>query len=309
MSLIDATPRISIIIPVFNDLKSLKKVIQAVIAQDYPKDKVEVIVVDNGSTEKIKDYLSEINDNNILFIEELNYKGSPYSCRNRGIEKSTGEVIVLLDATCIPGQGWLYSGIQELIQSSADFVGGDVQFDVSETPSIAEIYDATMNVRMDLAIRQRNCAFTANLFIKKKLFDRIGMFPEGIRSGGDVRWTKKATKNGAVLTYSKSAVVLKKTRNKKQIFAKKRRTSEFQTIKWVDIGAKYLFLRHLKAFLKLVLLPPSLNRIDYKNRLTPTQYQNIPWLKFRIWFLDYRLRIVEGFGIIRGAIKYLISKI
>lgn len=305
MSVISDYPTVSVIIPVFNDLQALKKVIPAIFSQDYSLELVEIFIVDNGSAEPIEDYILSLESEQVHFIKETTYLGSPYSCRNRGIEQATGEIIILLDATCIPTEGWLNNGIKHLINHECDILGGDVQFYFSDNPDTAEVIDAATSVRMEWSINTRKCAYTANLFIKKKWFDIIGLFPEGIRSGGDVRWTKKATNSGASICYSKEAAILKSTRKKKQLLNKKWRTATFQTQKWIDLNANYIILRHVKAFLKLALIPPSPKRIQDVQKLKSDNDLQISFLSFRVWLLDYRLRITEGFGILVGGLKYL----
>lgn len=88
-----AARRISVIMPCFNAEKYLHDAISSVFAQTYQD--VELVVVDDGSTDRSRDILRCYGDR-ILLIEESN-KG-PYPARNRGIEASSGEFIAFLDA-------------------------------------------------------------------------------------------------------------------------------------------------------------------------------------------------------------------
>ena len=60
---------------------------------------------------------------------------------------------------------------------------------------------------MEESIKTRGVAKTANLLIKSIIFQKIGLFPEKIRSGGDVIWTRKAVDAGFKLVYCKNSVV------------------------------------------------------------------------------------------------------
>src|SRR5690606_18254440 len=74
-----------------------------------------------------------------------------------------------------------------------------------------EIIDATINIKMKEAI-ERGVAKTASLFVRREVIETIGVFPEGIRSGGDVLWTGKATDKGYILLYEPNSVVYKQAR-------------------------------------------------------------------------------------------------
>jgi glycosyltransferase AglE len=213
------TPSVSVIIPVFNDATDLKLTLVALQQQDYARDQLEIIVVDNGSSDQSITIAQQFT--NVHVICEHHYIGSPYSARNRGLEIAKGQIIALLDATCLPTRQWVSSAIKALIQRDADLVGGEVSFRfVADVPSLGEMCDAISNINMRDSILENDYAKTANLFIKKEVFDKIGYFPEGLRSGGDVRWTKKATENGFVLIYSQEAEVIKKARPFKELLKK-----------------------------------------------------------------------------------------
>src|SRR5690606_14677185 len=149
------------------------------------------------------------------------------SCRNRGIEIAKGAVIVLLDATCVPTEDWLFNGIKFLQETDADIVGGNVLFDFEGKMTAGKIYDSLTNIKMKESI-EKGIAKTANLFIKRSAFDKVGMFPEGIRSGADVRWTYRATSNGLKLMFCPEAVVMKPARGFKELIKKQWRVGSHQ---------------------------------------------------------------------------------
>src|SRR5690625_6725124 len=69
-------------------------------------------------TEKVK----------LILLSERNRLNSPYSARNRGVEKATGDILIFVDANSIPEAGWLREGVRCMIQSGADLVAGHVNF-------------------------------------------------------------------------------------------------------------------------------------------------------------------------------------
>ncbi|ADJ13947.1 glycosyltransferase [Halalkalicoccus jeotgali] len=196
-------PFVSVIIPAYNGAERLKKVLNALQGQTYPDDRFEVLVVDNGSTDRTPEVIAQ---SPFQGYEETDVQG-PYAARNTGIKHSKGEIIALLDATCIPNSDWLEAGIECFGDKSIDLVGGQVTFDLGDDPSPAEIYDSKGNVQMERNIRERNVAKTGNLFFRRDVFETIGPFPHDLRSGGDVLWTGKATRSGFNLVYCADAEV------------------------------------------------------------------------------------------------------
>ncbi len=90
-------PRVSVIIPTWNDKVSLINSIKSVFAQSF-KD-LEIIVIDDGSTDNTKEIIKELSDkdNRIKYFYQEN-SGHPSGPRNLGIEKAEGEYVALLDS-------------------------------------------------------------------------------------------------------------------------------------------------------------------------------------------------------------------
>lgn len=285
------TPFVSIIIPVFNNLDGLNRALQSIKKQTYPIDRFETIVIDNGSVISPRRITEE---NNAIFLEEHHFLNSPYSARNRGLEVAKGEIIVLLDTTCEPAEIWLEEGVKA-IQSGCDLVGGNVVFDVTGKSSLGDMYDSLVNIRMKESVLKRNVAKTTNLFIHKKVFDSIGWFPEGLRSGGDVLWTGKATRSGFELCFSESAKVVMKTRGLKQLVSKQYRVAKGMPKIWKEQGG------FLSNFIKkgiLFWLPPNPVQL-----IKFIESNNTLFIKKRIiglFFVGYLLRIVSGAGVWAG---------
>ena len=85
--------KVSIIIPVHNASKYLKKCLDSLIGQDY--ENIEIIAVENGSNDNSLDILNEYKDK--IRIEVLE-KGNLGNARNRGIEVSSGEYLCFVDS-------------------------------------------------------------------------------------------------------------------------------------------------------------------------------------------------------------------
>ncbi len=185
----------SIIIPVYDDLAELKGLIPKILRQSFNLNEVEIIVVENGNTKSVEEYCSSIQE--VIYISESQHLGSPYSCRNRGIEKAKGKYLIFLDSTCHPIPTWLSAIHKRIDNSDAEMIAGNVSFRFrKEEPTIAELIDSKINIKMEESVKLKGVAKTANLIVKAEIFEEVGLFDEGVRSGGDIDWTKKAVESG-----------------------------------------------------------------------------------------------------------------
>lgn len=284
-------PIISVIIPFFNNQDEVIKIEEKLRNQTYPSTNVELIFIDNGSDNQFNFPESFLSRN--ILLEESEHVNSPYSARNRGIEQSKGEVLVFVDANSTPEENWLEEGVSSLLDSNADIVGGKVLFDFQDQITAGKIVDALTSINMRKAIQERDAAYTANLFVKRKVFDEIGLFEEGVRSGGDVRWTLKAKENGFSIIYCEHAVVSKFARPAGKLYQKRIRTGKGYYYTWKEETERRIWFYNLLRSLK----PPSVSKIK---KLNPDRYQaEFDNYKMGVWFHLYASGILEQLSFLK----------
>ncbi|MBW1788878.1 MAG: glycosyltransferase [Deltaproteobacteria bacterium] len=203
-----APPFVSVVIPVYNDPVRVRETVKALARQDYPGDRFEIIVVDNGSADQLRPQLT---DYPVTIIEESAVRSS-YAARNRGVLAARGEIIAFTDSDCIPENAWLSSGVRAFQEKNAALVGGQMRYRFSSKRTGAEYLDALANSENKRSIEERGVTMTANLFVRKDIFEEIGPFPATVISGGDIYFTGKATAAGYRLAYAPGAVVGHPTR-------------------------------------------------------------------------------------------------
>ncbi len=93
-------PKISVIIPAYNESKNIIKSIKSVLKVDYPKNKVEIIVVDDGSKDDTYKQSKKIRRKRVKVFTK-NHAGKAAAV-NYGIKKSSGEIVMILDADTFP---------------------------------------------------------------------------------------------------------------------------------------------------------------------------------------------------------------
>lgn len=194
---------VSVIVPLYNDSTRVTELLTSLEKQTYPRESYEIIVVDNGSDEDTAHLASRFD---IRLVYETGIRSS-YAARNRGIRMARGDILCFTDSDCTAGENWIAEGVKALEEKNADLVGGNVVFTLSPRKRASEFYDAITNMQIETIVRERGVAITANLFVRKHVFDTIGLFPHHLKSGGDIYFTAKAVQGKFRLIYSPEAYV------------------------------------------------------------------------------------------------------
>lgn len=286
---------ISIIIPTFNDRLYLEATLNSIFDQTSSDFSVEVIVVDNGSKDGTVEFLAK--NPNLVFLQDIHNLNSPYSCRNRGIEAASGDIIVLLDATCKPDKKWLKNGVNSLVENNIDVLGGNVLFDFEDKITAAKIFDSLTNIRMKESIESRGVAKTANLFIKRAVFETVGLFPEGVRSGADVRWTHKVSLKGLNIQFGPDSIVYKPARGFRELIKKQWRVGVHQPLIWKELNRKFSVFSCLKK-LVIPVSPISIRRL-LREKGKP-EMQTYYW---RVWFVAQFVKSTMALANIVGIFR------
>ncbi len=92
-------PRVSVIIPAYNEEKTIETTFNSILASDYPKEKLEIIFVNDGSKDNTLEVANRFKKRGIKIFSKKN--GGKGSALNLGIKKSTGEIIFSMDADTI----------------------------------------------------------------------------------------------------------------------------------------------------------------------------------------------------------------
>jgi glycosyltransferase involved in cell wall biosynthesis len=195
---------VSVIIPVFNDVAGIARTIEGIALQSWPEDRIEVIVVDNGSEQPV---IFSVQYPFPVRVIRCETPGS-YAARNAGAAVAKGEVLVFTDADCIPCESWLERGIASLIMGEGKWaVGGEVLFSSIESPSSVALYQMTTGFGQESNVRDKGFSATANLFCTRAQFDKVGPFDQRLLSGGDREWAWRASTLGISINYQPDAIV------------------------------------------------------------------------------------------------------
>jgi glycosyltransferase involved in cell wall biosynthesis len=180
----------SVVIPLFNKERHIGRAIKSVINQTYQK--FEIIVIDDGSTDDSVSEVLGIKDSRLRLIRQKN--GGVSSARNKGIDEAKFDYIGFLDADDIWKPSFLES-IKSLIEkypqagayaTAYEIKKEDGAFDESlNYDQFQQKWQGIIDDYFKYAIRAPLIS-ASSVVIPKKVFNKIGQFPIGIKRGEDL---------------------------------------------------------------------------------------------------------------------------
>ncbi len=125
--MIFAAPLVTIIVPAFNEEKSIRKALDSIVEADYPHK--EIIVIDDGSTDNTsaiaKSYQDKMSPNNFIVVSKPN--GGKASALNYALRFAKGEYIIAVDADSIMGRDAIKEIMKYFQQPEVVAVGGNIK--------------------------------------------------------------------------------------------------------------------------------------------------------------------------------------
>ena len=197
-------PKISIIVPCYNEAGFIKKLLQNIVDQEYPKEKSEVYIIDGMSNDGTRDIISAfIKSYPHIHLLDNERRYVPFAL-NKGISASTGEVIVRMDAHAEYPQDYVSRLVSQLYQLNADNVGGSwITLPGDSTVKSMAIATAMAspfgvgNAHYRLPVNEIREVDTVPFgCYRRDVFNRIGLFDEDLLRNQDDTYNAKLKKNG-----------------------------------------------------------------------------------------------------------------
>ena len=282
---------VSILIPVFNQRQNIPMLLATIEKLNFPRDQYEVIVIDNGSCDGTLEYLKT--HEQIILVEERENRSS-YAARNTGIRIAKGKILAFTDSDCTVDPNWLSEGVNAMKSQSLDLLSGMIARKFQSPIRALDLVDACTYLRNDLYYRQGVSA-TANTFIRRDAFQKIGLFPSKIKAGGDWIWTACATRAGLKIGYSNAAIVFHPTHSFFDL-AKKivRGGIAYQQIAETIDPSGSRFWRTIRQHLLLKSWKTT------KNKFKHPEMSNVRFYLIKAWLLDSTLSTCKLLGISLG---------
>lgn len=248
---------VSIIVPCYNEEKSITYLLDALYKQNYPRHLIEVVIVDGLSSDSTIDEISKYQQKNPDLIVRVinNPKKNIPTAVNIGIKESKGEIIIRMDAHSIPNENYVKYCVENLTNNMAANVGGrwiivpGAETKIAECISLAAAHPFGVG---DAKYRySQNAGYVDTVpfgSFYKNLIDEIGYFNEDLLANEDYEFNVRIQNAG-----------------KKVYFDPRIQTKYIARATWKDLAKQYW--RY--GFWKLKMLKRFPETIRWRQAIPP----------------------------------------
>ena len=187
-------PGVTVIVPVRNEERTIAVSLQALVQQDYPKHKIEILVVDDHSDDKttvvVNEFIRTNPGNGIRLIEmATNEFGSKKSAITKAVSEARFEIILTTDGDCIVPVSWIRTFVHAYQESDIEFVAGPVafhsgagllgSFQALEMLGLVGIAAAGIRMGNPLMCNGANISYTKAAFVRVNGFESLKQHASG----------------------------------------------------------------------------------------------------------------------------------
>jgi cellulose synthase/poly-beta-1,6-N-acetylglucosamine synthase-like glycosyltransferase len=201
-------PFVSVVVPVRDGEPTIAPCLDAILAAEYPEDRREIVVVDNGSSDGTA---ALIQARPVRYLHEPR-RGVSHA-RNRGIAESRGEILAFVDSDCLVERQWITELVRPFEDPAVGAVAGDLQH--VEPTTAAERQAARLLGNWQRFAFSSNPAYpiTANAAYRRDVLERIGGFdPHMVRAQDVELGLRFQERSGRRLAYAERATARHRNR-------------------------------------------------------------------------------------------------
>ena len=195
---------VTVIIPCFNEEKFIGPCLDSILANDYIKEKLEILIIDGMSTDRTREIIGEYiqKNSNIRIIDnKARYKAFAL---NLGIKNAEGDMIVIMDAHATYSTDYISQSVFYLNKYNADNVGGICNIRPRNETLMGKSIALALGHKFgsgkaQYKILKEGIVETDTVFggcYRKNVFDRIGLFNENLLRSMDMEFNQRLRKAG-----------------------------------------------------------------------------------------------------------------
>lgn len=308
---------ISIVIPTYNSEKTIFKTIEACLNQSCLNNKIEVIVIDDGSTDNTQEKVQRFP---VKYIYQKNT--GPASARNKGWLAAQGEIICFTDSDCIPNKDWIQKLVEKFTSNDIGAVAGS--YDIANKKNLlANCIHQEIKKRHKEMPEEIHVFGSYNVAIRRKVLEKTNGFNEQYRyaSNEDNDLSYKILKSGYKISFAKDALVAHYHPEKLYKYLKSQYQHGYWRMKlyqehpdmmkgddytnWKDIIepplallvlAFFWLIPELIIFYLIIQMPMTLKIVVRKRR----------YKFFYLFWITFLRGFVRGLGMFFGGIRFFI---
>lgn len=212
--------KVTVAIPTYNRADFLRQTLAGLVAQQFPRDHFEVLVIDNNSRDHTRDVVAEFKDFHPAPRYLLEPKQGLDYARNRAVAEARGEIILFGDDDILVQPDWIAQMAVPLIADAGTrrigAVGGEViPVFPDGLPDWVREWHAPLAFRADTGpLPAKHCPMGANLALPAWVFEKLGPFHTALDraagnyfSGGDSEMVRRVRQAGLEVWFAPDAAV------------------------------------------------------------------------------------------------------
>ncbi|HKN19729.1 MAG TPA: glycosyltransferase [Dissulfurispiraceae bacterium] len=192
----EAFPFVSVIIPVYNGAGVIGACLDSLKELDYPKESFEIIVVDNGSSDKTVELAGRYTDS-IYICPDVTIS----ALRNYGAKKAKGKIYAFIDADCVADKKWLGNAVK-LLKKGPCITGS--KYDIPDNAVWIERAWYAQRPSGKIEVPYIN---SGNLIVPADIFAKTAGFNEKLITGEDYEFCTRAGRISRILSDDSIRVV------------------------------------------------------------------------------------------------------
>jgi len=191
---------VTAIVPCLNEERHIAECLDSILANDYPKDKMEILVVDGYSKDKTLEIIKSKGEQFSVIRLLDNPRVITPAAMNIGIQNAKGDIIIKMDAHSVYAKDYISKCVEHLEESGADNVGGVLESVPAKDTLMAKaiaiclshVFGAGGSYFRTGTDAPREVDTVAFGCYKKEVFDRIGLFNEKMAQIEDLERSYKS---------------------------------------------------------------------------------------------------------------------
>jgi glycosyltransferase involved in cell wall biosynthesis len=192
----EGTEAVTIIIPCRNEARYIRECLDSVLANGFPRERLEILVVDGESEDETRAIVAEYARRFPCVRLLRNPQRIVPTALNLGIRVARGQVIMRMDAHATYAGGYIERCVAALREHRADNVGGVWVISPKGSNPVAEAIAVTLSHPFGIGDAQYRLGVGRPMEVdtvpfgcyRRELFDRIGLFDENLRRGQDMEF-------------------------------------------------------------------------------------------------------------------------
>jgi glycosyltransferase involved in cell wall biosynthesis len=196
-----SAPLVSCIVPVFNGEATLHETLASIRAQTY--DRTEIFVVDDGSTDGTQS-IARTFGQQVHYVWQRN--AGPTAARNTGIRSSRGELVAFLDSD----DQWHPEKLARQIARFQSRPALDVSLTLIQNYWDEELREEADRMSGHFRSQPLPGYTSVTLLARRAAFDRVGLYDETIKHGGDADWFARAEESGVRIELVEEVLVYRR---------------------------------------------------------------------------------------------------